>query len=65
MVRKFSQQFSKLMNENVPRSFLQSKENRSGHLNEADYGKLLDDYDVIFPASEHGFIAHYCEEQKE
>ncbi len=65
MVRYFSQKFANLINENVPRSFLQSQENRHGHLNEADYGKPLDDYDVIYSVDKDGFIARYCKEQKE
>lgn len=59
MIRKFSQQFLSLINKNVPRSFLQSEESRSRHLNETGYGKLLGDRDKIFPAPEHGFVAHY------
>lgn len=65
MDRNFRQQFSTLINESVSRSFLQSQENRHGRLNEADYGKLLDDYDELYPIVEDGFIACYCEEQKE
>lgn len=65
MVRKFSQQFSGLINEKVPRTFLKSQESRQGHLSEADYGKMLDDYDELFPYSKDGFIAHYCSESEE
>lgn len=65
MVRKFSQQFSRLVNEKVPRSFLKSQESRQGHLNEADYGKMLDNYDELFPRSKSGFIMQYCDEPKE
>lgn len=51
-----------LINEDVPRKFLKSQESRNGHLNEGDYGKMLDDYDEKFPVPEDGFIAHYCKE---
>lgn len=62
MIRNFSEQFHMLINEDVPRTFLKSQESRSGHLDEADYGKMLDDYDEKFPVPEDGFIAHYCRE---
>ena len=62
MVRNFSEQFRELINEDVPRKFLRSPESRSGHLNEEDYGKMLDDYDEKFPVPEDGFVAHYCRE---
>lgn len=45
MVRKFSERFHMLINEDVPRKFLKSQESRSGRLDERDYGKMLDDYD--------------------
>lgn len=65
MVRRFSQQFSRLINKDVPRSYLKSQESRRGHLNEADYGKMLDDYDERFPRAKEGFIMHYCDEREE
>lgn len=65
MVRRFSQQFSRLINKDVPRSFLKSQESRHGHLNEVDYGKMLDDYDERFPPADDGFVAHYCYEPEE
>lgn len=51
-----------LINEDVPRKFLKSQESRNGHMDERDYGEMLNDYDEKFPAPEDGFIAHYCKE---
>jgi len=52
-----------LINEEVPRKFLKTQESRNGHLDEGDYGKMLDDYDEKFPVPEDGFIASYCREK--
>lgn len=65
MVRRFSQQYARLINKDVPRSFLKSQESRHGHLTEVDYGKMLDDYDERFPRASGGFIKHYCDEFEE
>ena len=62
MIRKFSERFQGLINEEVPRKFLKSQESRNGHLDEGDYGRMLDNYDEKFPVPEDGFIAHYCKE---
>lgn len=62
MIRKFSERFQGLINEEVPRKFLKSHESRNGHLDEGDYGRMLDNYDEKFPVPEDGFIAHYCKE---
>lgn len=62
MAKKFSERFCMLINEDVPRSFLKSQESRNGHLNEGDYGQMLNNYDEKFPIPEDGFVAHYCQE---
>ena len=62
MIRKFSERFQGSINEEVPRKFLKSQESRNGHLDEGDYGRMLDNYDEKFPVPEDGFIAHYCKE---
>ena len=62
MVRNFSERFQTLVNEDVPRKFLKSQESRNGHLNEGDYGRMLDDYDEKYPLPQDGFVAHYCKE---
>lgn len=63
MVRKFSEEFHALLNEDVPRQFMRSQDSRSGHLDESDYGKMINSYDGDYPISEDGFIAHYCKEK--
>lgn len=64
MIRNFSEQFHMLINEDVPRKFLRSQDSRSGHLNEEDYGQMLNNYDEKFPVPEDGFIANYCMEKE-
>ena len=41
MIRKFSERFQGLINEEVPRKFLKSQESRNGHLDEGDYGSWI------------------------
>lgn len=62
MVGKFSEQFHVLVNEDVPRKFLKVHESGDGHVDETDYGRMLDDYDEMFPVLEDGFAAYYCKE---
>ena len=52
MIRKFSERFQGLINEEVARKFLKSQESRNGHLDEGDYGRMLDNYDEKFPVTE-------------
>lgn len=60
MVRKFSERFKELVNENVPRSFMRLHGGDRYEVDEEDYGIIPA---ADFSRPENGFIATYCEEK--
>ena len=63
MVRDFAEEFSDLINPTIPRMHLRIPETSGADLNEGDYGCSLEDYDMLFPLPEDGFIVQFCEKK--
>ena len=62
MVIRFSELFSDLVNQDIPKSMLTSRENRGGYLSRDSAPAIPKEYQEEYIHTPNGFVVNYCEE---